>query len=445
MNSVFLVEDFVYRVDVEGYQPGEDEVKRVGELLGQPTKKLNVVLDRYMQVFRNYIEKKCSSEGDYSVCIYSWKPNVPFRPFPMALSAFGTVVLFERNKPKEVLAYPIPKAMSYAKSPGLSPEEYADKVPKEVSSRIDGWQLTAYYNPLLKKWVFATRYVLHNMYYAKGRLVVEPMDAVANPYVIVGDAIAQRDGLYDMLDKYRGWTFTFVLEGPEPAVTKPPYPIGVDIEKFKLYVLMARDPSGRLYTWSETRNLLDYNSPPLVPPGRLADLYEEVRTKLNVRSYFAYLDTGDPENPVIAELESDYYPEAMNALYLNDARAATVIVCEGLVDKLAEMLDSPRKEVVFEMDRYRRQIEEALVRAAETLGPDETSRIFFEALREAGVRGVNPGEIAKAIKEGNVKRAVKKALALASDGKSLLTKEVVYIYSTIASKITAGKQNTRAT
>lgn len=435
MNSVFLVEDFVYKVDVEGYQPSEEEVKKIGELLGQPTKKLSALLERYMQVFRNYIDKKCASEGDYSVCIYTWRTNIPFRAFPLALNAPGTVILFERNKPKEVLAYPMPKALSYAKSPGLPAGEYANKTPREVSVRIDGWQLTSYYNPLVRRWVFATRYVLHNMYYVKGRLIVESLDSISNPYVIIGDAIAQREGLYEKMDKYRGWTFNFVLEGPEPAVTKPPYPIGVDVEKYKLYVLMARDPEGRLYTWSETRNILDYASPPLVEPRRIADLYEEVKTRLDVRSYFAFLDTGDPENPLIAELESELYPEAMNALYLNDAKAATILLCEGFGRKLSEMLESSRRGVILEMDEHRRRIESTLLKLIEERGHEEAARVFYEILRGIGVRGVTQEEIVKALKEGNVKRAVKKPLALASEGKSLLTREVVDIYASISSKL----------
>ena len=81
---------------------------------------------------------------------------------------------------------------------------------------------------MIERWVFATRYVLHNMYYVKGRLVEEPLDVIANPYVELADAKAREMGLYEAVDRYRGWTFTFVLEGPEPAITRPPYPIGAD-------------------------------------------------------------------------------------------------------------------------------------------------------------------------------------------------------------------------
>lgn len=425
LNYIFLVENFVYKVDIENYQPGDNEIKYVGEVLGQPTKKLNVVLDRYWQVFKNYIEKKCTSTGDLFICIYSWKANVPFRLFPLALHAFGTVILFEKEKPKQVLAYPMNKALSYDKSPGLSPEEYGDKVPREVSVRVDGWQLTAYYNPLINRWVFATRYVLHNMYYMKGRLVVEPIESIANPYVEIGDRIAEKDGLYEKLDKYRGWTFTFVLEGPEPAITRPPYPIGAEIEKYKLYVLMARSPDGRLYTWSETRELVDYNIPPQVKPKNLRGLYEDVRKRLNVRSYFAYIDVEDPENPVIAELESEYYPEAMSAKYLNDAKSAAVLVCEDASAELAEILGDQRVEVVFEMNRYRKILEEILIKLIETRGSYEAASIVVSGLREIGIKTIKQEEVAKALSEGNIKRVIKKTMAVLLEGKSLATREPV--------------------
>ncbi|MEM4769544.1 MAG: hypothetical protein QW205_01685 [Desulfurococcaceae archaeon] len=435
MNYVFLVEDFVYRVDFENYQPSEEEIKRVGEILGQPTKKLNVVMERYWQVFRNYIEKKCASLGSTSVCLYSWRVNVPFRLFPLALHAHGTIILFENEKPMQVLAFPMNKALSYNKSPGLPPEEYSEKIPREVSARIDGWQLTAYYNPLINRWIFATRYALHNMYYMKGRLVVEPMESIANPYVEIGDRIAEKDGLYERLDKYRGWTFTFVLEGPEPAVTRPPYPIGADVEKYKLYVLMARSPDGKLYTWSETRKLVDYNAPPLFEPKSLKELYEDARRSLIVRSYFAYLETGDPENPIIAELESDYYPEAMNAKYLNDAKSAAVLVCEDLGEELAKIMGDWRANLVVELSRLKRTLEDTFARLIESRGVHAVSSAAVNTLREMGVKTVKPEELAKALSEGNIKRVVKKLMALLLEGKSLTTREPLEVLKEYIGKI----------
>lgn len=421
VNRVFLVESFVYRVEKEGYTPSEEEIRSIGEILGQPTKKLEVVLDRYWQVFTKNIEKKCSSLGSRSICIYTWRSNVPFKVYPLALHAFGTIILFEGDKPVNVLAYPFNKPLSYAKSPGISEEELRGKVPREVTVRVDGWHLTLYYNPLIERWVFATRYVLHNMYYVKGRLVEEPLDIIANPYVELADAKAKETGLYEAVDRYRGWTFTFVLEGPEPAITRPPYPIGADPSQYRLYLLMARDPEGRLYTWSETKRLLGYETPSLVEPREISELYREVRERLDVRSYIAFVDSGDPENPVLVELESDYYAEAMNAKHLNDAKSAAMLIAEGMLDKLLGLLSDQQAAVARELGKRVYELQEALITSTSHAPIEEVSRALVDAAREQGVRGLYYEEVAKALKEANVKRVVKKTLGLILEGKSLLS------------------------
>ena len=429
VNRVFLVEEFVYRVEKENYQPSEDEVKKLGELLGQPTKKLSVLLDRYWQVFTKYIEKRCSSLGSQSICIYSWKVNVPFRVFPLALHASGTVILFEGDRPLEVLAYPFNKPLSYGKSPGVPEEECGDVVPREVSMRVDGWHLTAYYNPLIKRWVFATRYVLHNMYFRKGKLVEEPLDSVANPYVIVADKIAERDGLYEALDKYKGWTFTFVLEGPEPAITRPPHPLGSEVEKYKLYSLMARGPDGKLYTWAETARLLGYRAPGTVEAKPVKSLYEDVKNRLDTRSYFAYVDSGDPENPLILELESQYYAEAMNVKYLYDAKSAAILVSEGLGGRLAGLLESTLVNRVLELGSVYSELERVLSRAVEDAAIKCVSGVIVKATRKRGVAEINANEVIKNLIEGNYKRVAKKAVALLLSGLSLATKEPTEVVS----------------
>ncbi|MEM4903934.1 MAG: hypothetical protein QXL28_03050 [Desulfurococcaceae archaeon] len=425
VNRVFLVEEFVYRVEREGYQPREEEVRRVGELLGQPTRKLEVVLNRYWQVFTKYVDKKCSSAGSQSTCIYSWKVNTPFRVFPLALHAFGTVIQFDGDRPARVLAYPFNKPLSYAKSPGISEEKCGDLVPREVSTRIDGWHLTAYYNPLLSRWIFATRYALHNMYYRKGKLVEEPLNTIANPYVIVADAIAERDGLYKALDNYRGWTFTFVLEGAEPAVTKPPYPIGVETEKYKLYLLMARDPEGRLYSWSETYKLVNYRAPELVKPRMIKELYAEVKRRLDTRSYIAYVDVGDPENPLLVELESDYYSDAMSVKYLYDAKSVAILVSEGVASDLAKLVDVNVAKRVLEVERAYRSLEELLLNAVSKNMVKEASEKLVNAVKEMGITTLHVNEVLKNLGEGNVKRVLKKVLSLVFEGRSLLSGDLL--------------------
>jgi len=427
VNRVFLVEDFVYRVECEGYSPSEEEIRAIGEVLGQPTKKLNVVLDRYWQVFNKNIEKKCSSLGNKSVCIYTWRSGVPFKVYPLALHAFGTVILFEGDKPVSVLAYPFNKPLSYAKSPGIPESELRGAVPREVTVRVDGWHLTLYYNPLIERWVFATRYVLHNMYYVKGRLVEEPLDTIANPYVEIADAKARELGLYELVDKYRGWTFTFVLEGPEPAITRPPYPLGADPGQFKLYLLMARNPQGRLYTWSETQRLLGLETPRHVEPREISELYGEVRGRLDVRSYIAYIDSGDPENPVLVELESDYYADAMSVKYLNDAKSAVLLITENLTEKLVEMLNEDQARVVRDLGSRVRELVEFLNTSASQISLEDIARALIDSAREHGVKGLYYEEVFKNLREGNIKRVVRKVLSTLLEGKSLLSVEVAQL------------------
>jgi len=427
VNRVFLVEDFIYRVEREGYYPKENEVKTISEVLGQPTRKLSVVLDRYWQVFSRNIEKKCSSLGDRSICIYSWRSGVPFKLYPLALHALGTIILFQGDKPLSVLAYPFNKPLSYSKSPGISENELRGSIPREVTVRIDGWHLTLYYNPLIERWVFATRHALHNMYYVKGRLVEESLDVIANPYVEIADKKARDIGLYNAVENYRGWTFTFVLEGPEPAITRPPYPIGADPGLFRLYLLMARDPSGKLYTWSETRKLISLETPSFIEPREISTLYREIRSRLDVRSYIAYIDSGDPENPILVELESDYYADAMNVKYLNDAKSAVILSAEGLIGELLSILSEHQAQVIRELDSSVQKLLELLNTAVSTGIIDKAASALLDVVRKQRLRELNFSEIYKNLSEKNTKRIAKKLLGLLLEGKSILAAETLKV------------------
>lgn len=440
VNRVFLVEDFIYRVEREGYSPSEEEIRVIGEVLGQPTRKLNVVLDRYWYVFTRNIEKKCSSIGNRSICIYTWRTNVPFKIYPLALHAFGTIILFEGDKPVSILAYPFNKPLSYAKSPGISENELKNRVPREVTVRIDGWHLTLYYNPLIDKWIFATRYVLHNMYYMRGKLVEESLDTIANPYVEIADVKARETGLYNVVEKFKGWTFTFVLEGPEPAITKPPYPIGADPGLFKLYLTMARDPEGRLYTWSESQKLIGYEIPKLVEPKDVGELYREVREKLDVRSYIAYFDSGDSENPVLVELESDYYADAMSVKYLNDAKSTALLIVEGFTERLIELLRKEQVDVIKNINSRVQGLLEVIRKALSQRPIEDVSRIIVNTAREHGVKGLYYEEISKSLKESNVKRVVKKVLGLLLENKSILSTETMQLINSFSESL---KKNLR--
>jgi len=352
---------------------------------------------------------------------------VPFRIYPLSLHAFGTIILFVKEKPTSVLAYPFNKPLSYAKSPGIPEEELRGVTPREVSVRVDGWHLTLYYNPLIERWVFATRYVLHNMYYVKGRLVEEPLDTIANPYVEIADIKAREIGLYSTVEKYRGWTFTFVLTGPEPAITRPPYPIGADPGLYDLYLIMARDPSGKLYTWSETHELLGYKIPRLIEPREISDLYREIRGRLDTRSYIAFIDSGDPENPILVELESDYYADAMSVKYLNDAKSAVILIVEGYIDKLVEILDDQQANAVKEISYRVHRLTDIVKNNISRVDIDSVARAIITTAREYGVKGLSYEEVSKNLREGSIKRVVKKLLSLMLENRSLYSPEPVQL------------------
>lgn len=424
-NKIFIVEDFVYKVLYEKYQPSEDEIKNIGEILGQPTKKLDVVLDRYKQVFSRYIDKKCYSEGVNTICIYTWNQRIPFKSFPLSMHATGTIILFEYKKPKEVLAYPIPKALSYAKSSGVTESRYGGVVPKEVTKRIDGWQLTAYYNPIIGRWIFATKYVLHNMYFERSRLVVENLEKISNPFVYVSDRLAEESGLYDMLKGYKGWTFTFILLGPEPAITKPPYPLGDDYRKYELYLIMARDPSGRLYTWSETAKLLNFKGVEFVEPRPLAELYKDAVNMLDIRSYIAYIDTSDAENPLLIEVESEVYQDAMNVKYMYDAKSAALIISIGLTEALIKIID----QKVSQNIRAAAALIDELRSVLESVNRERASEASWEIIRTLSEFRENVDihveEIAKAFSEGNTVRVLRKTLSILLEGRSIIAGDTI--------------------
>ncbi|MEM4513952.1 MAG: hypothetical protein QXZ41_05575 [Ignisphaera sp.] len=435
VNKIHLVERFVYRVIHEKYEPSEEEVRAVGEVLGQSTKKLNVVLDRYRYVFSRYVEKKCVDVDSYSICIYAWSQRTPFKVFPLSMHLTGTIILFKEGEPREVLAYPIPKALSYAKSSDVSEDKYGSIVPREVTKRVDGWQVTAYYNPLLNRWIFATRYVLHNMYFEKGRLITEPFDVIANPFVYVADKIGEEENLYNLLYNSRGYTFTFVLEGPEPSITRPPHPLGEDYRKYKLYLLMARDPSGKLYTWSETNKLLRYRSPEALEPKPLSELYKEITRKLDIRSYLAYIDTGDAENPTIIELESDVYPEAMNVKYMYNAKSAALLIVEGLGEELKQIVGQSIVKAIDEVSIVVSKLKELLVCIEEemvTTASWEILRTLSEFKEDIDVR---VEEFSRALKEKNINRVLKKVLGILLEGSSLASKETLSMLTLFSKKL----------
>ncbi len=437
MNPVFFVEKAMYRAITKGENLSENDIRKCGELLGQPSKKIESVIARYRQVFERYISKRCIRVSETEeVCIYTTNPRASFRPMPVTMCATGTVILFREGEPIELLAYPMPKALSYAKSPGIPAEEYGDVTPREVSLRLDGWQLNAYYNPLLKRWIFSTRYVLHNMYFERRRVIEEPFDTIANPYVYVADKLAEEQNLYQVLDKYRGWTFTFVLLGPEPAITHPPYPLGTDYRRYRLVPLMARDSAGKLYTWSETASLLESEGPPLAEPRRLRELYNAVRRSLTIRSYIAFIDRNDPENPLLAELESELYPDAMNVKYMYSAKSVAILTYEDSVDGLTEIIDEALKPRVERLAKLLIMFEDKLRNT--TSRPDllDITKHLANLVNEITNRRIlSADEVIENLKRGNVRRIAKKISSLVLEERSITTEDPITIIEKLINAI----------
>ncbi len=361
-------------------EPEPDEVKKVSELLGTPSKKVQYVLNRwYNEILGKYIDKRCVSIcEDVVECIYSPIVGAIPRYFPVILHATGTVLLFEKDYIKTI-AFPIHRAMDY----GIHGVSIPDETPIEVTERIDGWQITFYYDPILKKWIAATRYVLHNMKFEKGKLVVEDFGNIINPFVETAMVIAEASGLLDKFKGFEGWTFTFILAGPEPAIIKPPHPSKWNWEKYRLYFICARRPDGTLLTVRESSDLLKVEHVPIIEPKSGKELLRIYEKSLNSMSIFLRYGN-DKITPTIIEIKSALYPEAMNLKYYNDAKALTILITEGYRD---EVLNLIQDDYVKNLAKQFLQTYEDFIKLIETRG--EVAEEFLEKVRPYGKDIVN--------------------------------------------------------
>ena len=333
MNYIQLIEKSIK--EWSSREPNPDDVKRISELLGVSSKKSSYVLNRWFnEILGKYIDKKCVSiSEDVVECIYSPVLGTPPRYFPVVLHATGTVLLFEKDDIKTI-AFPIHRARDLGIHGVSIPE---DKEPIEITERLDGWQITFYYDPILKKWIAATRYVLHNMRYEKGKLIIEEFGNIINPYVEVAMIIAEETGLLNKFKGFEGWTFTFTLVGPEPAILKPGAPSKWNWDKYKLYLIAARKPDGTLLTTRESAELLKIEHVPTHETKSIQELVNEIQKSLTKMSYF--LRYGDDNvTPTIIEIKSTMYPEAMNLKYYNDAKSFTILLTEGYGNKILNLI-----------------------------------------------------------------------------------------------------------
>jgi hypothetical protein len=134
----------------------------------------------------------------------------------------------------------------------------------------------------------------------------------------------------------------------------------------------------------------------------------------------AFIDAQDPENPIIAELESELYPDAMNVKHLYDAKSAAIISSEGFGERLAEIVEEHIRSAVKEIDVAVKKFSLLLNKAADI---DAVAIAIVEALENYRPgHGVSSDEIRAALKSGNIKRVVKKVFSTLLEGKSLITK-----------------------
>ncbi|MEM1650135.1 MAG: hypothetical protein QXX47_04605, partial [Sulfolobales archaeon] len=83
-NPIFYVEKVKNLID-SGRDVEESRLRKAGEYLGTPLKRVEVFQSRYNEVFTRFIEKRCSKAYDeYQVCIYSWNRRRAFKSFPVS-------------------------------------------------------------------------------------------------------------------------------------------------------------------------------------------------------------------------------------------------------------------------------------------------------------------------------------------------------------------------
>jgi len=274
------------------------------------------------------------------------------------------------------------------------------------------------------------------MYFERGKLVEEPFETIANPYVYVADRLAEELGIYSLLEKYRGWTFTFVLLGPEPAITHPPYPLGSDYKQYKLVPLLARDNEGKLYTWSETSSLLGIAGPLLIECKKLGELYEEAKKRLDIRSYIAFIDYGNPEHPLLIELESEVYPEAMNVKYLYSAKSAAILICEGYGDEIINIVNEDLRPRINQLKELVMMLEQKLLNlASDPNMKDRVARLvnIVNSIMKRNI--INLDEVVKNLEKGNIKRIVKKITGSVLEDHSLISEEPISLIKKIVEEV----------
>jgi hypothetical protein len=410
VNYVFKVVS-IYEAWANGRDLTSDEIYEASSLLGSPTRKLEVFLSRFRDVFGQVVEERCCDVGGGRVCIYSWSRRAFKRYFPVALDAGGTVVYYEGGVAK-LVSYPLHRAFDL----GVRGVELPSESPSIITPRVDGWQVNLYWDPVLNKWVFSTRYVLHNMVFVRGELKVEEYGLTINPIVSVAEALASKIGLYSKLDDFKGWTFTFMIEGSEPATWVKGPPEVSRVDEYKFILVAARKPSGELLNPIDSLKVAEVLGVEGIAMRALElKALEEVRESVDHPSIFLwYLSRGDPEHPEVYEVRSEVYEDYVNAVRGSNAKSYMLLLTSGssrVVERLRGVIGD---NIVSETLQKLGELGEVLEEASKS-NPDDLRRL----LRAKGLKQDAISTAMKALEEGKPMRAVRILLSSLLEGWSI--------------------------
>lgn len=412
----------VFEKWASGEDISEKEVYEASRLLGTPTRKLEVFLQRYRDVFGRIIEERCSDAPRGRVCIYTWSRWAFKRYFPAALDAGGTIVWYPEPGLTKLVSYPLHRAYDLDVHGVKLPESDPDA----AVPRLDGWQVNLYFDEILSRWVFSTRYVLHNMRFEGKQLVVEDYGRVVNPLVETAEKIATRKGVYGGLEEMKGWTLTFMVMGEEPASVRRGLPDPDEYENYDLVLIAARKPNGELVPpFSEELNGLSLPVKTLVDTVLRGDkdtLLTRASKSIEYPSMFLwYLD--DVEHPSFYEAKSQFYNDYMKAIHKLDAKSLVVLITSGN----EEVVERLRQEIGTAVDEAREALLE-LRTILEKVSPNQLAK----ALARAGL-GKQAKDAVRAIEKGKYDRALRIIAASAVTG--LGVGEVGFVLKSVAEKI----------
>ena len=229
--------------------------------------------------------------------------------------------------------------------------------------------------------------------------------------------MAESSGLYERLRGMIGWTFTFVLQAPEPAIVKPNIEL-YDYSGFRLYLVNARSPDGRLLTTRETLALLPWDHVPLenveIDDIRtLRKLVEAWSADIYVRSRFVRYLVPDQVRPYTVEVKSKLYESAMLVRHSSDPRSLIVLASHGIIEGAVDLLAD-----YGNLKAVGREVAELYLALRDVVSGSLRSPALEDLIKEMRLPRELLGELERARRTGDPERFSRK-LAIALSGESL--------------------------